>query len=373
MPWTTPSLRDVRAMTRDGIAGALATVKISKQQILAALNAAATLGNSLLRVMSDATSGLAHLVLRYIDWLAKQIMPDTAETEWLDRHGTLWLTNADGSRGRKAAEYAGGTVTVFGTQGLIVPAASQLTANEVAFETLTAVTVSGSGSDVQVRALDPGAAGNLVVGAVLQFETAIAGVEGQAIAKDDFQGGADIETDDDLRVRVLERIQQPPMGGAQEDYIHWALEVSGVTRAWAEANAMGVGTVSIRFMMDIVRENNNGVPLAEDVLTVAEWIDAKRPVAVKDCFTVAPIPFPIDMHISGLATDDAATRASVEAEMRDMFLEQSYPGATIYRSWVDSAITNAMGEAHHELQYETVVAPTPGHLPILGSIIYAGA
>jgi hypothetical protein len=113
-------------------------------------------------------------------------------------------------------------------------------------------------------------------------------------------------------------------------------------------------------MMDIVRANNNGVPLAEDVLMVAEWIDAKRPVAVKDCFTVAPIPFPIDMHISGLATDNAATRASIESEMRVMFLEESYPGATIYRSWVDSAITNAMGEAHHELQFETVMRRLPG-------------
>jgi uncharacterized phage protein gp47/JayE len=258
---------------------------------------------------------------------------------------------------------------------MIIPAAAQLSSSTaaIAFETLTAVTVSGSGSDVDVRALDPGAAGNLIVGDVLQFDVAIDGVDGEAIAKDNFQGGADIETDDDLRVRVLERIQQPPMGGSEEDYVHWALEVSGVTRAWAEANAMGVGTVSIRFMMDIVRVNNNGVPLAEDVLMVSEWIDAKRPVAVKDCFTLAPIPFPIDMHISGLATDNAATRASIEDEMRTMFLEQAYPGATIYRSWVDSAITNAMGEAHHELQYETVAAPTPGHLPILGSIIYAGA
>jgi uncharacterized phage protein gp47/JayE len=162
-------------MTRDGIAGALATVVVSKERLLASLNAAATLGNSMLRVISDATSGQAHLILRYIDWLSKQIMPDKAETEWLDRFGTLWLTNADGSRGRKASEFSHGTVTVYGTTGMIVPAAAQLsqTAAGITFETLTAVTVSGAGSDVDVRALDPGLAGNLIVGDVLQFETAI--------------------------------------------------------------------------------------------------------------------------------------------------------------------------------------------------------
>jgi uncharacterized phage protein gp47/JayE len=373
MPWTTPSLRDVRAMTRDGIAAALASVIVPKERLLAALNAAATLGNSMLRVLSDATSGLAHLVLRYIDWLAKQIMPDTAETEWLDRFGTLWLSNADGTLGRKAAEFASGTVTVTGTQGIVVPAATVLSTTDISFETLEAVPVSVIGSDVSVRALDPGAIGNLALGDILQFETAIDGVDGQAIAKGDFLGGADTETDDDLRLRVLERIQQPPMGGSREDYVHWALEVSGVTRAWASPNEMGVGTILIRFMMDIIRADNNGVPWAEDVLRVAEWIDAKRPVAVKDCFTVAPIPFPINMHISGLATDNAATRAAIETALREMFLQESYPGATIYRSWVDSAITNAMGESHHELDFQTTIAPTPGHLPLLGSIIYAGA
>jgi uncharacterized phage protein gp47/JayE len=373
MPWTTPSLRDVRAMTRDGIAAAMATVIIPKQRLLAALNAAATLGNSMLRVMSDAMSGLAHLVLRYIDWLARQIMPDLAETVWLDRHGQIWLTNADGSRGRKAAEFASGTVTMTGTEGMIVPAATRLSTVNVSFETIAPVTMSTAGSDVGVRALDPGVVGNLVVGEVLQFDVAIDGVNGQAIAKDDFLGGADTETDDDLRTRVLERIQQPPMGGSAEDFVHWALEVSGVTRAWCSPNEQGPGTIATRFMMDIVRANNNGVPLDEDVLRVAEWIDAKRPVAVKDCFTLAPIPFPIDMHISGLTVDNASTRAAIETDMREMFLEQSYPGATIYRSWVDAAITDALGEAHHELQFETVTAPTPGHLPILGSIIYAGA
>jgi uncharacterized phage protein gp47/JayE len=372
MPWITPSLRDVRAMTRDGIAAALATVAIPKQRLLAALNAAASLGNSMLRVLSDGVSGLAHLVLRYIDWLAKQIMPDSAETEWLDRHGQIWLTNADGTKGRKAAEYATGTVTVTGTQGVVVPAAAQLNTPEISFETLQAVTVSGGGSDVPVRALDPGALGNLVVGATLQFDIAIDGVDGTAIAENDFQGGADTETDDDLRARVLERIQQPPMGGSQEDYVRWALEVSGVTRAWASPNEMGIGTIVVRFMMDILRASSNGVPTAEDVLRVAAWIDSKRPVAVKDCFTVAPIPFPLNMHVTALATDNSATRAGIESELREMFLNESYPGATIYRSWVDGAITNAMGEAHHELQYITMTAPTPGHLPVLGSIIYAG-
>ena len=50
---------------------------------------------------------LCHLTLQYIDWLSLQLLPDTAETEWLDRHGQIWLVNADGTTGRKMASAAG--------------------------------------------------------------------------------------------------------------------------------------------------------------------------------------------------------------------------------------------------------------------------
>ena len=56
MPWSTPTLRKVREMVRD--------------DITASLYGAAFFGNNVLRVMADAMAGLAHHVLRYIDWLA---------------------------------------------------------------------------------------------------------------------------------------------------------------------------------------------------------------------------------------------------------------------------------------------------------------
>src|SRR6516162_8149545 len=94
MPWSTPTLYQVRAMVRD--------------DVTTSLQGAAVVGNTVLRVMADAQAGLARLILKYIDWLALQLMPDTAETEWLDRHGQIWLVNADGSTGRKLATPATG-------------------------------------------------------------------------------------------------------------------------------------------------------------------------------------------------------------------------------------------------------------------------
>src|SRR5512138_2376617 len=114
MPWSTPSLRTVRELVRG--------------EVTAALAGASFVGNSVLRVMADAKAGMAHLVLRYIDWLARQFLPDTAETEWLDRHGNIWLVNADASVGRKQATYAEGVVELSGVETTVVAAGTVLVA-----------------------------------------------------------------------------------------------------------------------------------------------------------------------------------------------------------------------------------------------------
>src|SRR4249920_792404 len=98
MPWTTPTLRNVRVLVRDSVRAHLP-------------GADANVPNSLLRVMADAMAALCHLVLQYIDWLSKQLLPDTAETEFLDRHGQIWLVNSDGTKGRKQATLAFGSIS----------------------------------------------------------------------------------------------------------------------------------------------------------------------------------------------------------------------------------------------------------------------
>src|SRR4030095_545005 len=134
MPWSTPTLREVRSLVRDNIRSALP-------------GADASVPNSVLRVVSDAQGGLCHLVLQYIDWLALQLLPDTAETEWLDRHGDIWLTNFDGSTGRKAATPSIGTALFTSpTGGGIVPEATRLRAAALEFETPKEIVASTQAS-----------------------------------------------------------------------------------------------------------------------------------------------------------------------------------------------------------------------------------
>src|SRR5215813_5135467 len=114
MTWQTPTLREVRTQVRDLIRGSLP-------------GADANVPNSVLRVLSDNQGALCHLTLQYIDWLALQLMPDTAETEWLSRFGAIWLVNSDGSTGRKMATPAVGAVTFIGQAGgVLVPQATAM-------------------------------------------------------------------------------------------------------------------------------------------------------------------------------------------------------------------------------------------------------
>lgn len=356
MPWTTPTLKDVRKMTRDYVTAFLGTKVI--------------VPNSPLRIMSDAMSGLAHLTLLYIDWLAKQFLPDTAETEWLDRHGNIWLKNADGSKGRKLATYAMGTVTLTATiKGTILPSGSRLT-GAIDYQTTEEIAVNLTPTPVSVVALTTGLIGNLDANDILTLVDTINGINNTAVVVT-MDGGIEAESDDDLRARVLYRIQNPPMGGDKSDYVIWTLAVSGVTRAWCYPLEMGIGTVTIRFMCDDLRADNNGIPEFDDIVAVTNYLDIVRPVAVKDRFIEPPIPFYYDLIISDLTDDSPSVRARIDTAIKTMERQRLFPGCTLYRSWIDEAISGAIGEDHHELTFDTIVMPSPGHLPVLNTITYA--
>lgn len=358
MPWSTPTLRDVRSLVRDAIRANLP-------------GADASIPNSVLRVMSDAMGALCHLTLQFIDWLSLQLLPDTAEHEFLDRHGDIWLKNADGTTGRKGATLAAGSVTFTGTAGTVVPLNAQLAyaAGLAAYETTQAVTIGSGPTACTVRALDPGIAGNRLDGDTLVLTSPPPGADSAATVVE-ITGGVDEENDDDLRTRILLRIQQPPMGGDSRDFVLWTLAVPGVTRAWCFPLEQGVGTTTIRFMMDDLRSAFNGFPQPGDIDTVKTYIDSMRPVAVKDCFVVAPIPWPVDVGpITLLVNDDSTTRGNIQASLQNEFYLLA-PGNTVYRSRIDEAISAADGEEHHELQFITISPPGNGYLPILGNIIY---
>jgi uncharacterized phage protein gp47/JayE len=358
MPWYTPTLRNVRELVRG--------------EVTTSLGRASFTGNSALRVLADAQAALAHLVLKYIDWLSLQLLPDTAETEWLDRHGDIWLVNADGSTGRKAAALASGSVTFTGVDGSAVPQATQLSDGVTSYETTAQIVIGTGPTEVGVIAINPGTAGNHLTGDTLEVIPVLVGVDGNAIVVK-LTGGTEVETDDQLRERVLRRIRQPPMGGAAYDYEAWALAVPGVTRAWA-APEQGTGTITVRFLMDDLRADDDGWPTPDDVQTVHNYINTKRPVAVKDCYVLAPIKQFIDVTIENLQPNTVEAKGEIEKSLRAMLFELAAPGQTIFAAWISMAILNAPGVVSFKLVTDNDnVMPSLGHMAVLGTLLFNAA
>lgn len=360
MPWPTLTLRDRRKQVRDDIATHLP-------------GADATVPNSRTRAFAEAMANLTHDNDVHLDYVARMMMPDTAEGEFADRWGNIWLPD-----GRKPASYAGGSITVTGSAGAAVPAGSELVAAAydqsgnpatVRFQTTRGVTLVTTSATVPVTAIDAGALGNLDEGARVAFSTAIAGVDGSAVvAAPGFAGGADQESDRDYVARYIDRIQQPPHGGNRNDYVQWMLEVPGVTRAWA-AQEMGIGTVTCRFMMDEVRASFSGFPQSEDLALVESYIDGLRPVTVADLFVVAPIAQSLNLSID-LAVDTPEVRANVTLELREMLRQRSKPGGIIYASWIREAISSAVGEDYHNTTVANQTPSSAGHIIVLGTITW---
>jgi len=361
MPWPLISLRDRRQQVRDDVATHLP-------------GADATVPNSVLRVVGDAQANLTHDNDLHLDWVARMMMPDTAEGEFVERWANIWLP-----QGRKGAGYSVGLITVTGVNGAALPSGTEITADvidaagravSIAFEVRAGITLAGTSGAAEITALAGGVLHNLDEGAALAFVNPPAGIDGVAtVAAPGLAGGADAETDPELIERYIDRIQEPPHGGARHDYEQWMLEVPGVTRAWA-ASEMGIGTVTCRFMMDSVRASFGGFPQSEDLAVVAAYLDGLRPVSVADLFVTAPIAQALNLTIDDLTTDTPEVRTNIALELTEMLRSRGRPGATIFASWIREAISAATGEDHHNITIANAVPSSAGHLIVLGTITY---
>jgi len=306
-------------------------------------------------------AGSAHSLYGYIAWLARQVIIDTADVEFLERWAAIWGIN------RKPAAAATGSVDFTVTLGAVVLSGTVLNAFDgQQYQTTADASGVVPTFTAPVVAIVAGAAGNRTTGQTLTLVSPVAGVQSAATAGE-LSGGADIESDDSLRGRLLTRIRQPPQGGAASDYVAWAEEVAGVTRAWCYPLELGAGTVVVRF----VRDNDAGtiIPDSGEVATVQAYIDARRPVTAAVTVaapTAAPIAFTI--HLS---PDTAGIRTAVTAELTDLLMREAIPGGTILLSHIQEAISIAAGEVDHTLTVPAAdVTNSTGHMSTLGVITW---
>ncbi len=297
-----------------------------------------------LAVLAKVLSAALHDLYGYLDWVAVQIHPDTAEAEMLDRHAAWW-----GISRKPAVPAAGGvTMTRIGTGLVVVPAGTLLQWNGQDYVTQAELQLNTATGSVQITASAAGVAGNAPAGAKLKLAAPVAGLMGQAVAEQGLSGGADTEDDDGLLARLLRRMQEPPHGGAKADYVTWALQVPGVTRVWVQVveDEPGHLRVVVRFVMD--GKPDTIIPTADEVASVATHMDLMRPVTA-EVMVAAPEPVPLHMTIAGLDPSTQAVKDAINGAVRDLLAREAVPGGTILLSHIREAISGAAGEIDHQL------------------------
>lgn len=276
---------------------------------------------TLVPVLSRVIAGVSHTLHGHINFVLRQIFASTAEGAYLERRASEYAIY------RKTASYATGTVSFVGTG--VVPEGSQLQTGDGAIYITTADSLKGS---APIKAAVAGSSGN-ADGLTLTLVSPVEGVQSTCISGV-LTGGADAEDDESLRERLLYRQKTPPRAGTKEDYVKWAFEVPGVTRAWCFPKEEGIGHVTVRFMTDAM--TSNGVPNSTMIEAVKKHISDEMPVTAV-LHVVAPVPKPLDLTID-VVPDTERIRKKVESAIASAIYVEAAPSGSVLYSALDRAV-----------------------------------
>lgn len=283
---------------------------------------------------ASSLAACAEGIYAHQKWLIKQFFPDTADTEFLEKHAGL-----RGLRRRNATYAAGKGATISGNPDAVIAVGLQIKTEDGRFyETTESAVISASGSAVvAVRSLATGAVQNIKTATKGSFMAAPVGVSTDVVLND-VVGATNAESDSSLLERLLNKIRRPAAGGNKYDYKDWALEVDGVEQAYVYPLRRGLGTVDIAITAD------NGVPSDDTVRRAQEYIDQERPVTAKESKVVKPdvtkVNFNIQVKISGVALNDIKT--AINNALRDYF-NGLIPGDDLIVSQCEAVINNLIG------------------------------
>lgn len=219
--------------------------------------------------------------------------------------------------------------------GASLPAASQLVhvPSGVTFITAEGYILSGDFMDIRVIAVSDqsgggglGTVGNLTAGSVLSFANPLGGVGRTATVINQVVTGADAETSDQYRIRVVTRFQLRPQGGAYVDYKLWAESAAGIKQAFPyTADEPGQVDVYIESSTE-----TDGIPTTAQLEAALASINydnstgmaTRRPVsAFVNVFPIARIGFTVE--VIGLSVqNEPAVREEISSALSVYFQDK---------------------------------------------------
>lgn len=329
MPWERPGLKTLYERIGRDFSGHLQ-------------EGAPLVSPSVESVLAKIWAGACYTSHGFLDEIFAQAMIDSSTGIYLERWAAVWgFYRGEPSAAAGYAVFSAGPDTDLASGTTIK---STDTGTEYIVTADAAVT--GGTITAHVEAIEAGASGNLPSGSTLSLAEPVSGVQSNGSAPQGLSGGADAESDDYLKERLLTRLRNPPRGGSKTDFELWALEVPGVTRAWCYPLANGLGTVALTFVTD---DSPAGpIPGPEMVQAVKDHITPLLPATVADFEVFAPELKPVQIIVS-ITPDTEAIRSAVIESVKNYEQTEARPDTVLLLSKIHTAVGNSAGLTDFDL------------------------
>lgn len=298
------------------------------------------------------------------DWVLDQSFPQTAQGVYLDRHGAMrGLKRLEATRSAGVLRFS---VAAYPAVDITIPAGTVcMTAEEVRVQTTVDAVLSTDKlyADVPAEAVEPGAGGNVVPGAV-RFLTACPLAVTRVTNPRAFTGGTGAEDDEAFRARILESYQRLPNGANTAWYETTAMGHPGVTAAKAVGRAEGPGTVNVYVT------GENGLPDEALLASLQAELQEKREIAVT-VKALAPTSKTVDVTVQ-VAPREGADKTAVLAAARQA-IANFFSGRLLGRAVLLADLGNRLYdlEGVENYRFTAPAADIPADstvLPVLGTL-----
>jgi len=325
--------------------------------------------HNLLKVFSSVDAGMHHQLLGDLDFLARQLFPDTAEgaylrTHWADKVTPLYAAPARGN------------VIFTGTPGKSVPSGILLksASGETYYTEAACKTGEGGSAEAPVTAQNSGTATNLEEGEELKIASVIpSGVDSVAVAAGGgITGGADAESDEEYLARVLLALRNPSRYGKMGDFALWAIDSGAeVSSAW-EFRDFGVFGA---LLIQVVSGNQvDGVRQAGNTQAVWDYLDEVAPPILYEVRT--PELVSLNPVVTLLPQEDTwGNRDTAVSRMKAFLQVTAEPGISVTAGALKTAIIDGVDISDARVTLGgSVTGITPTTIlqyPVLGEVTWA--
>lgn len=300
------------------------------------------LPKAFIRVLAKALAAIFIILYKYSSFIFLQIFVATASFKETTVNGQKVIPLVEWGRLIGVGDPTPATkaellidITVINQTGSL-PAGTQLvsTLNGITYllkadVPLTAALVQGTikAASDQARTGGAGAQGNLSPGDVVSFVQPQSDVAQDAVVDSQTVTGADGETEENYRNRVVERFSNRPQGGALLDYVFWGTEVSGILNVYPYTG--DPGEVDVYAEAVATDTNPDGIPTPAQLDEVRQAIEldedglaTRRPAgSFVNVFPITRVGF--NVVVVGLTGDDLPQlQSDIDDALTDYFYDR---------------------------------------------------